>query len=274
MRCRPRHWQPPGPRPPAPAHPDLRPGPDETLDCLAGHWKIFQLRHGHRYSTDDLLTAWTASRGMLAAGTENGTLLDLGCGIGSVGLLLLWRFPGLRLTGVEAQPRSTSLARRSARFNGVAARCTIHDGDLREFRLDGGCGVDWVTGSPPYLTPAEGRRSDRPQRGPCRFEDRGGVEAYLQAASRLGRPGAGVSWVHADRYLDQNIAATIASGLGRVRHRSVLFREGRDSLIRLFEAKVGEPWSVAEDTPLVVRTASGEWSAEYREVRRDMGFPS
>jgi tRNA1(Val) A37 N6-methylase TrmN6 len=36
-------------------------GADElTLDALAGRWRIYQLRNGHRFSADDLLTAWTA----------------------------------------------------------------------------------------------------------------------------------------------------------------------------------------------------------------------
>ena len=28
-----------------------------TLDILAGDWRIFQLRAGHRFSADDLLTS-------------------------------------------------------------------------------------------------------------------------------------------------------------------------------------------------------------------------
>ena len=32
--------------------------PEETLDALSGHFRIYQLRRGHRFSTDDLLTAW------------------------------------------------------------------------------------------------------------------------------------------------------------------------------------------------------------------------
>lgn len=52
---------------------------DITFDILAGAWRIFQLRHGHRFSTDDLLTAWAAVR----ANPEARRLLDLGAGIGS-----------------------------------------------------------------------------------------------------------------------------------------------------------------------------------------------
>ena len=47
---------------------------DITLDILAGDWRIFQLRTGHRFSADDLLTAWTAVRTNPAARQ----VLDLG----------------------------------------------------------------------------------------------------------------------------------------------------------------------------------------------------
>ena len=71
----------------------------ETLDHLAGDWRIYQLKGGHRFSADDVLTAWTAAR----ARPQAKQLLDLGSGLGSVGLLTLWRLPEARLTGVEPQ---------------------------------------------------------------------------------------------------------------------------------------------------------------------------
>ena len=61
---------------------------------------IFQLRTGHRFSADDLLTAWTAVRANPAARQ----VLDLGAGIGSIGLLTLWKLPMAgHLTMVEVQ---------------------------------------------------------------------------------------------------------------------------------------------------------------------------
>ena len=68
-------------------HMKERKNQDITLDTLAGSWRLYQLRHGHRFSTDDLLTAWAALR----AKPEARRLLDLGAGIGSVGLLALWK---------------------------------------------------------------------------------------------------------------------------------------------------------------------------------------
>ncbi|NOY43935.1 MAG: methyltransferase [Deltaproteobacteria bacterium] len=277
MRRRPAGWEPPGPVPPGDrGDPSLRRGPGETLDCLSGHWKIFQLRRGHRYSTDDLLTAWYAVEACRRAGVRPRRVLDLGCGIGSVGLLVLWKFPGAALVGVEAQAVSAGLARRSVRYNGIEGRAEIRVGDFRDPGVfDAGERFDLVTGSPPYLAPGEGRRSSLPQRGPCRFEDRGGARDYLRAASaRLEAEGI-VVWVHATRYRHENVAAAVEAGLGRIAVRPVVFREGRKSLISLFWASQGAaPARVEEEPALVVRGADGVWSDEYRRIRTEMGFPA
>lgn len=275
MRRRPDGWVPPGPVPPGAGDAGAAPGPGETLDCLSGHWRIFQLHSGHRYSTDDLLTAWYAASAVLRGREPPQAVLDLGCGIGSVGLLLLWRFPGLRLVGVEAQEASAALARRSLRYNGVEHRSEVRWGDFRAPGvLAPGDGFELVTGSPPYLAPGEGRRSSAAQRGPCRFEDRGGVRDYLRVAERHLVPGGLVVWVHATRYREASLAAARAAGFSRLRYRPVVFREGKDSLITLFCGARGAGASTVEEAPLVVRTGSGGYSAEYAEVRREMGFPA
>ena len=50
-------WAKPGPVPPG-LSPALTVEPGETLDAISGFFRLFQLRDGHRFSTDDLLTAW------------------------------------------------------------------------------------------------------------------------------------------------------------------------------------------------------------------------
>ncbi len=274
MRKRPPAWTPPGPAAPGEGDPSLGPKAGETLDCLCGHWKIFQLRRGHRYSTDDLLTAWFAADALSKEGSVPATQLDLGCGTGSIGMLLLWRFPKLRLVGVEAQRHSVALARRSASYNGVADRAEIRWGDFRTPGLLADRErFDIVTASPPYLVAGEGRRSDRPQRGPCRFEDRGGVDAYLQEAAAHLATGGLVAWVHATRYTDANLRAARAAGFSSVALRPVVFREGREGVITLFRATLeGDGKDEALD-PLVVRRTDGSWSADYEAVRRAMGYP-
>src|SRR5262245_33330564 len=100
-------WAKPGAVPPG----ALGPGPEieagETLDAISGYFRIFQLENGHRFSTDDVLTAWYGTSWCPSART----VLDLGSGIGTVGMIAAWRLPGARLVTVEAQSESVRLAR-------------------------------------------------------------------------------------------------------------------------------------------------------------------
>ncbi len=268
-------WEPPGPMPMGDqGQPDLQPGPGESLDAFAGHWRIFQLRGGHRYSTDDLLGAWFALDTLRQLDLTVDRALDLGTGIGSVGMFLLWALPDLHLTGIEAQPESLALARRTARYNGVAQRVTYREGDLRE-GLSGLPTFDLITGSPPYWDPADGTLSEGPQKGPCRFELRGGVEEYCAAAAHLLSPGGIFVVVFDGRQRDRLEAAAQSAGLAVYRYRDVVSKQGRPPLIGL--AAMARPDEVPApyraEPPLVLRDADGTRTAEFRALRARMGMP-
>src|ERR1700739_4683661 len=107
-------WAKPGIVPPgASGTPEVPVG--ETLDALSGHFRIFQLKKGHRFSTDDVLTAWYGTSWCPSARTA----LDLGSGIGSVGMFAAWRLQGARFVTIEAQEISVRLAKKSAKLNGL-----------------------------------------------------------------------------------------------------------------------------------------------------------
>src|SRR5580698_6742572 len=85
-----------------------------TLDALTRDFSIYQRRRGHRHSTDDLLTAWYA---VMKAPAGPKRLLDLGSGIGSVGLSVLWRFAEATLTAIEVQDVSFAFLRDNVKAN-------------------------------------------------------------------------------------------------------------------------------------------------------------
>jgi predicted O-methyltransferase YrrM len=137
-------WAKPGPIPPG-AHSQVQVAENETLDAISGHFRIFQLKRGHRFSTDDVLTAWYGTAWAPAAAT----ILDLGSGIGSVGMIAAWRLAGARVVTIEAQAESVQLARKSAVYNGLSDRYDIRLGDFRDDRaLDPAERFDLVFGSP------------------------------------------------------------------------------------------------------------------------------
>lgn len=264
-------WTPPGPRAPAP--PGLAPAEDETLDALSGDWCLFQLRRGHRYSADDLLVAWYAGEAARRSGLTVGRALDLGSGIGSVGMMVAWQFPEARCVTVEAQERSRELAHKSANYNGILDRYDIRAGDLRD-AAPTTRDFDLVTGSPPYFDVAEGVVSDRPQRGPCRFELRGGVEDYCAAMAPALAPEGRGALVMATAGRARVFDGAHAAGLRVVRWRPVVFKAGRAPLIDLFELAHGrgEPPPASEDA-LVLRAADDARTPAFREIRLHMGFP-
>ena len=272
-----RGWSRPGPMPPGAS--DLPAVPaDETLDFLSGHFRIFQLRDGHRFSTDDVLAAWYGTTWVPSAGT----ILDLGSGIGSLAIIAAWRLPGTRLVTVEAQEVSVALARKSVAFNGLADRVDVRCADFRDpAALAADERFDLVMGSPPYFPVGSGIEGDHPQKVACRFELRGDIADYCAVAERHLAPGGVFACVfpQPDGQRERLLAAASASGLAIVRHRPVVLREGAPPLLGLYamtrardlpEALRARTWT---EPALVIRQADGAVHPEYQAIKLTFGFP-
>ena len=270
-----RGWAKPGPIPPGASSSPAIPA-DETLDALSGHFRIFQLRGGHRFSTDDLLTAWYGTSWVPTAAA----LLDLGSGIGSVGMTAAWRLSGARVVAVEAQDDSVRLARKSMAYNGLGGRYEIRHGDFREPGVvRDGERFDLVLGSPPYFPAGTGLESDHPQKVACRFELRGDIGDYARVAAAHLAAGGVFACVFPEEQRSRVEAAAADASLSIVRRRPVVFKEGEPPLITLFamtraedlppEAR-GRTWV---EPPLVIRAADGRVHPEYAAVKLSIGFP-
>ncbi|WP_050429348.1 tRNA1(Val) (adenine(37)-N6)-methyltransferase [Chondromyces crocatus] len=271
---RPPGWVAPGPRPVTPPdRPELWPASGEDLCYLAGDFRILQRVDGHRWSADDLVTAWFAAE--LTAHAPPRLTVDLGCGIGTVLLCTAWRFPDARCVGVEAQELSAGLAKRSVAWNGLESRCTVRHGDMRDpANLEGIGAPDLVTGTPPYLPPGTGIESSRVQCGPCRFEHRGGVEVYFEAAARLLAPEGVFVGCSAARQRDRVHQGAEAAGLEMVTWMDAIPREGKTALFSVYAARrPGSGLAFEEKPPLVIRGADHRFTASFNGIRRAMGIP-
>ncbi|MEP6662106.1 MAG: methyltransferase [Verrucomicrobiota bacterium] len=272
-------WTKPGPVPPGALGqgPDLEMG--ETLDAISGYFRIFQLANGHRFSTDDVLTAWYGTSWCPAAKT----ILDLGSGIGTVAMIAAWRLPGAHVVTVEAQEESVRLARKSARWNGLENRYEIRHGDFRDGNvLRSDETFDLVLGSPPYFPPGSGVEGDHPQKIACRFEMRGDISNYCAVAARHLAPGGFFACVFpitppAQEQRAQKSAR--AADLAIVRFRPVILREGERPLLGLFgmmrnrdlpERMREQSW---KEPPLIIRAEDGKVHPEYVAVKLSFGFP-
>jgi len=268
-------WAKPGVVPPG-AHSQVVVPPDETLDAISGHFRIYQLRNGHRFSSDDVLTAWYGTSWVPSARR----VLDLGSGIGSVGMIAAWRLPGAAFVTIEAQEESVRLARKSALYNGLSDRYEIRAGDFR----DAGAiapeeRFDLVLGSPPYFPTGTGIEGDHPQKVACRFELRGDVRDYARVAAAHLAAGGLFTCVFPEEQRSRVASAAAAASLVIVRRRPVVFSEGKPPLIGLFammksidlpERLHSQSWV---EPPLIIRAADGSVHREYAALKVSVGFP-
>jgi tRNA1(Val) A37 N6-methylase TrmN6 len=248
----------------------------ESLDAISGHFRILQLKKGHRFSTDDVLTAWYGSTWAPAAARA----LDLGSGIGSVATIVAWRLQGTRIVTIEAQAESVELARRSAIYNGLSARMDIRCADLRDLAALGDDGpFDLVLGSPPYFPLDAGLHGDHPQKVACRFEMRGDIRDYARVAALHVSAGGVFACVFPEEQRVRVEAAASDAALTIVRRRPVVFKEGEAPLVTLFlmmrAQDLPEPMRVRTwvEPPLVIRAADGSVHPEYAAVKLAVGFP-
>lgn len=261
--------------PPGAAAPPEVPA-DESLDAISGHFRLFQLRAGHRFSTDDVLTAWYGSSWVPTASA----VLDLGSGIGSVGMIAAWRLPGARFVTVEAQDESVQLARKSAAYNGLTDRYDIRHGDFRDTAVFGADEhFDLVLGSPPYFPLGTGSGGDHPQKVQCRFEVRGDIADYTRTAMAHLAPGGLFACVFPSLQLERVERAAREAQAVIVRRRPIVFREGEPPLVDLFAMMRADdlPEDMRARTwvepPLVIRTEAGAIHPEYAAVKLAFGFP-
>jgi tRNA1(Val) A37 N6-methylase TrmN6 len=239
-----------------------------TLDGLTGSWFIFQRARGHRHSIDDVLTA----RYALDLSPPVTSHLDLGTGIGTVGLLVAWGMgPSALLIAIEAQVVSHRLLLANTAENGLSGRVQPILGDLRELALSQRFAL--ITGSPPYFPVSAGIVPQDSQKAHARFELRGDVSDYARAAKRhLAERGLFV-FCFPTPQKQRALAAVAGADLRVVRVRDVIPRAGLPALFSLFACQHSDTAPECQiDAPLVVRDADGELSAAMQQVRQGFGF--
>jgi tRNA1Val (adenine37-N6)-methyltransferase len=246
--------------------------PDETQDRLTSRIHIIQKRRGHRAASDDTLLAWAAARARLDAVR----ILDLGSGKGTVAMLLLQRLPHCRVIGLEALDVSHDLALRNAQLNALTDRWEPRLGDLRDpSLLAGEPPFDLVTGAPPFMPVGSGVMPGDTQRAAGRFEMRGGVREYAEAAARHLAPGGKVVLLMDG--LEQSRAraaqALAASGFFPRLFLAVRPRPGRNPIYWILEASI-KPGPAIEESLSMRLAAGSRFSPEYEAIRRDMDCPA
>ena len=216
-----------------------------------------------RLGTDSVLLADFVRPG----GAKRG--IDLGCGGGILGLLLLCRSEKLRMTGLELRPDAAALGRENLERNGLSGRGEILTGDIREHRsLFAPGSFDLAVSNPPYFPAGSGGVSPDPARAAARGEESCTLSQLCEAASWLLHTGGRFCLVHRPERLSELFVCMSQNGLEPKRLREVCSRPGAaPSLILAEGLRGGKPGLVIEP-PLLLTDAEGEESGEVRRIYR------
>lgn len=189
---------------------------DRLLD---GRLRLRQPAKGHRAGSDAILLA--------AALPElgEGPLVDLGAGVGTVGLAAALAQPALRAVLVERDPDLAVLARENIALNGLGERVSALAADVagpaRAFDALGlaPAGFACVAMNPPFYAAGEAKASPVPNRRAAHVAE-GTLDPWFRTARRLLRPGGSIAIIHRAEALGE-ILAGLATGFGGLAIRPI-----------------------------------------------------
>lgn len=161
--------------------------------------RLLQPEKGFRTSIDGVLLAAACP----VQGGQN--VLDMGCGVGTVGLCILHRVPGACVTGVEIQQECVTLAQENAVLNENAVEF-VH-GDIRDFSPE--ICFDHIVCNPPFLearhhlpSPEEGLAKARGHQ-----DEELTVQDWVDAGFRNLKSGGSFTMIHRADATDRIIRA-------------------------------------------------------------------
>ena len=220
---------------------------------------------------DQLIASYGVSRPTRDAegilDSERNLVVDLGCGTGLLGLLLLQRQSELTITGIDIQPAAVALAERAAAENRLTDRLTFRCIDLRQVRQHFSTGsFDLVVCNPPYYPPASGKVSADNARRTARSETEASLADICAAASYLLRWGGKFCLVHKPERLTDTACALREAGMEPKRLRFVQNRPDTAPSLFLIEGCRGGKPGVDIQPPLLLQTDTGAPTGELNVI--------
>jgi tRNA1(Val) A37 N6-methylase TrmN6 len=247
---------------------------DERTSCdavLGGKLKLRQPVSGHRIGSDAILLAAAADA---AKATR---IVDVGAGVGAVGLAALTRTYCARATLVEIDPFLAKLAEDNARRNTMQERASVACIDVtsRAQRhaagLPDGC-ADLVLSNPPYYAANEVRVSPSPRRARAHVlapPDRGepSLAVWIDAMSAMLAPDGRLVMIHEPRALGAILAAFGAT-LGAVAILPIHPRANASARRVLVAGRKGSRAPLNILPGLILHDQTGAFTAEAEAIHR------
>lgn len=195
------------------------------------------------------------------------TAIDLGTGTGIIPILLEAKTKGEHFTGLEIQPESADMARRSVAYNHLENKINIAIGDIKDASTQfGASSFHVVTTNPPYMTGQHGLTNPNEAKAIARHEILCTLEDVIRESSRLLKPQGRFYMVHRPFRLAEIMCLMHQYGLEPKRIRLVYpFVDKEPNMVLIEGLRGGKP-RITVEKPLIVYKEPGVYTDEIYSI--------
>ena len=235
---------------------------DERLDDLQiKGYKIIQHPDKFCFGMDAVLLS------EFATVNEGEKALDLGTGTGILPILLEAKNAGEHYTGLEIQPESVEMARRSVLYNDLQDRIDIIEGDIKEAsKIFGKASMEVVTSNPPYMTNHHGLKNPNDAKAIARHELLCSLDDVVRESAAVLKPKGRCYFVHRPSRLVEIFEAMRKYRIEPKRMRLVYPYVNKEPNMVLIEGVRGGRPQLTVESPLIVYDAPGKYTEEILEI--------
>jgi len=195
------------------------------------------------------------------------SVLDLGAGVGTAGLCLLSRCPGIKVDALEIQSELVALALDNAQSNHGFDHFVVHQGDVQDppDSLTGRT-FDWVITNPPWTEAGTGTVPPTLTKAIGHVESDADLSEWLKAATGFLRHKGTVVMIHRADRIDQIIGTLTRLKMGAITIKALYPSVGKSAIRVVISARKGVR-TPAEILPgLILHNADGTFTSEANAV--------
>ncbi len=229
---------------------------------LRGRLLLKQPREGYRTNVDALLLAHFAN------GTKQArSALDLGCGVGAVGLALMHLDAAARVTFADVDAAALALAAENAARNGFDARASVLEVDVRRrWPATHAHRFDLVVCNPPYAIAGATRLPKIASVARARVGDDDTLDGFARATRQALGAASRACFVYPTRELDRLFRSIRRAGLEPKRMRLVHGTPRAEARVALVECKPARAGGLIVEPPLVETDGEGRATAALTAI--------
>jgi len=194
-------------------------------------------------------------------------VLDIGTGTGIIPILMEAKTKGEHFTGLEIQPESADMARRSVAYNHLEHKIDIVTGDIKDAsNLFAASSFDVITTNPPYMINEHGLKSDNDAKAIARGEVMCTLDDILRESTRLLKNGGRFYMVHRPFRLAEILHDMVEYGLEPKTMKLVYPFVDKEPNMVLISGLKGGHSRITVEKPLIVYKEPGIYTDEIYDI--------